>query len=168
MLSTKPPCEFEPKLWLPRNHGFQLSLRLCFHEVRKRRVRRRGLFSVGIGFGILISKVQLLSTLKGCGFRFRSCHSPSQPDFGRTCPDAGGDSATDCAALRYERKSPPACAGGSSLHSLGQLAYRAAAVTAAAFLLTLRLAPPLGPLSGPLPRTSPLETSLTQSEPLPL
>ena len=68
MLSTKPPCEFEPKLWLPRNHGFQLSLRLCFHEVRKRRVRRRGLFSVGIGFGILISKVQLLSTLKGCGF----------------------------------------------------------------------------------------------------
>ena len=38
----------------------------------------------------------------------------------------------------------------------------------AAYRLTWRLAPPLGPLSGPLPRTSPVETSLTQSEPLPL
>ena len=37
-----------------------------------------------------------------------------------------------------------------------------------AYRLTWRLAPPLGPLSGPLPRTSPVETSLTQSEPLPL
>ncbi len=37
-----------------------------------------------------------------------------------------------------------------------------------AYRLTWMLAPPLGPLSGPLPRTSPLDTSLTQSEPLPL
>src|SRR5438874_1339856 len=36
------------------------------------------------------------------------------------------------------------------------------------YRLTWRLAPPLGPLSGPLPRTSPVETSLTHSEPLPL
>jgi hypothetical protein len=36
-----------------------------------------------------------------------------------------------------------------------------------AYRLTWRLAPPLGPLSG-VPRTSPLETSLTQSEPSPL
>ena len=38
----------------------------------------------------------------------------------------------------------------------------------AAYRLAWTLAPPLGPLSGPLPRTSPVETSLTQSEPLPL
>ena len=53
--------------------------------------------------------------------------------------------------------SHPACAGGSC--SNGRVA---------AYRLAWRLAPPLGPLFGPLPRMSPLETSLTQSEPLPL
>jgi hypothetical protein len=38
----------------------------------------------------------------------------------------------------------------------------------ATYRLAWRLAPPLGPALGPLPRMSPLETSLTQSEPLPL
>src|SRR6185295_14676418 len=52
---------------------------------------------------------------------------------------------------------PPGTAGGSCSCSRVD-AYR----------LTWRLAPPLGPLAGPLPRTSPVETSLTQSEPLPL
>ena len=37
-----------------------------------------------------------------------------------------------------------------------------------AYRLAWRLAPPLGPRPGPLPRMSPVETSLTQSEPLPL
>jgi hypothetical protein len=36
------------------------------------------------------------------------------------------------------------------------------------YRLTWRLAPPLGPRPGPLPGMSPLETSLTHSEPLPL
>jgi hypothetical protein len=54
-------------------------------------------------------------------------------------------------------KKPPACAGGSCSCS-----------RVAAYRLAWRLAPPLGPLLGPLPRMSPLETSLTQSEPLPL
>jgi len=38
----------------------------------------------------------------------------------------------------------------------------------AAYRLTWRLTPAPGPLPGPLPRMSPVETSLTQSEPLPL
>jgi hypothetical protein len=63
---------------------------------------------------------------------------------------------TACAALRYETKSPRPAPGALLIRQ--DPAYR----------LTWRLAPPLGPLSGPLPRTSPLETSLTQSEPSPL
>ena len=59
-------------------------------------------------------------------------------------------------ATRHNEKKPPACAGGFCSNSRG-VAYR----------LTWRLAPPLAPLAW-LPRTSPLETSLTQSEPLPL
>ena len=54
-------------------------------------------------------------------------------------------------------KKLPACAGGSCSCS-----------RVAAYRLAWRLAPLLGPLAGPLPRMSPLETSLTQSEPLPL
>jgi len=38
----------------------------------------------------------------------------------------------------------------------------------AAYRLAWRLTPPPGPLAGPLPRMSPVETSLTHSEPLPL
>ena len=37
-----------------------------------------------------------------------------------------------------------------------------------AYRLTWTVAPPLGPLFGPLPGMSPAETSLTQSEPSPL
>src|SRR5262245_8221006 len=59
-------------------------------------------------------------------------------------------------ATRHPEK-PPACAGGSCLCSW-----------VAAYRLTWRLTPPPGPLAGPLPRMSPVETSLTQSEPLPL
>lgn len=55
-----------------------------------------------------------------------------------------------------QQKAPGLCRG-LSLMSQGS-AYR----------LTWRLAPPPGPLAGPLPRMSPVETSLTQSEPLPL
>jgi|GEM_PF-4027494 len=51
---------------------------------------------------------------------------------------------------------PPAWAGG--FFSCSRVA---------AYLLTWRLAPPLAGLAW-VPRTSPLETSLTQSEPLPL
>ena len=53
-------------------------------------------------------------------------------------------------------KKPPACAGGSCSCS-----------RVAAYRLAWRLAPPLAPAAW-LPRTSPMETSLTQSEPLPL
>ena len=49
-------------------------------------------------------------------------------------------------------------------HSRGLLLMQQGPV----YRLTWRLAPPLGPLAGPLPRMSPVETSLTQSEPLPL
>ena len=59
-------------------------------------------------------------------------------------------------ATRHPEK-PPACAGGSCSCS-----------RVAAYRLAWRLAPPPGPLAGPLPRMSPVETSLTQSEPLPL
>ena len=79
-----------------------------------------------------------------------------------------GASLQENAPEASTKQKAPGLRRGLCLTQLGQLAYRAAAVTAAASLLTLRLAPPLGPLSGPLPRTSPLETSLTQSEPLPL
>src|SRR5687767_13472549 len=58
-------------------------------------------------------------------------------------------------ATRYTEE-PPACAGGSCSCS-----------RVAAYRLAWRLAPPLAPAAW-LPRTSPLETSLTQSEPLPL
>src|SRR5271166_1645919 len=68
---------------------------------------------------------------------------------------------------RERKQKAPGLRRGLFLTQLGQLAYRAAAVTAAASLLTLRLAPPLAPAAW-LPRTSPEETSLTQSEPLPL
>ena len=58
-------------------------------------------------------------------------------------------------ATRHPEK-PPACAGGFCSCS-----------RVAAYRLAWRLAPPLAPAAW-LPRTSPLETSLTQSEPLPL
>jgi hypothetical protein len=60
----------------------------------------------------------------------------------------------ECATRHTEK--PPACAGGFCSFSR-VVAYR----------LAWRLAPPLAPAAW-LPRTSPLETSLTQSEPLPL
>ena len=59
-----------------------------------------------------------------------------------------------CATRQTEK--PPACAGGFCSCS-----------RVAAYRLAWRLAPPLAPVAW-LPRTSPLETSLTQSEPLPL
>ena len=59
--------------------------------------------------------------------------------------------------ILYEVKEPPGTAGGSCSCS-----------RVAAYRLAWRLAPPPGPLPGPLPRMSPVETSLTQSEPLPL
>ena len=31
-------------MWLPRNHGFQLSLRVCFQEVRQRSPNRMRMF----------------------------------------------------------------------------------------------------------------------------
>src|SRR5271169_423410 len=62
---------------------------------------------------------------------------------------------TDCAALRYTTKSPRPAPGAHA---------RAAG---SAYRLAWRLAPPLAPAAW-LPRTSPEETSLTQSEPLPL
>jgi hypothetical protein len=65
---------------------------------------------------------------------------------------------------RSERKKAPGLRRGLFLTQLGQLAYREAAVTGAASLLTLMLAPPPG---APLPG-SPGETTLTQSSPLSL
>ena len=90
-------------------------------------------------------------------FAFPSASDVQCRDRRRLDPSMRIVPGTDCAALRYETKKPPACAGGSCQCS-----------RVAAYRLAWRLAPPPGPLSGPLPRMSPLETSLTQSEPLPL
>ena len=59
-------------------------------------------------------------------------------------------------ATRHPEKKPPAVSRGLLLVQQG-----------AAYRLTWRLAPPLAALAW-LPRMSPLETSLTQSEPLSL
>jgi hypothetical protein len=59
-------------------------------------------------------------------------------------------------SIAVRNKKPPACAGGSCSCS-----------RVAVYRLAMRLAPPLAPAAW-LPRTSPEETSLTQSEPLPL
>jgi hypothetical protein len=56
------------------------------------------------------------------------------------------------------QKKAPGRKPGAFARAAGLVVYR----------LAWRLAPPLGPLAGPLPGMSPLETSLTQSEPLPL
>jgi hypothetical protein len=60
----------------------------------------------------------------------------------------------------------PIKAGSYEIHYA--LSYLPENLQGPVYRLTWRLAPPLGPRPGPLPRMSPLETGLTQSEPLPL
>ena len=97
-------------------------------------------------------------------FAFPSASDVQCGDRRRLDPSMRIVPGTDCAALRYTRKAPGLCRG-LMLKPQGS-AYRLAWTLAPR--LTWRLAPPLGPALGPLPRTSPLETSLTQSSPLPL
>ena len=74
----------------------------------------------------------------------------------RTVSSGRGRGSGD-ALIAVRSKRVPGTAGGSCSSS-----------RVAAYRLAWRLAPPLGPRPGPLPRMSPVETSLTQSEPLPL